>query len=96
MPASILPAASHEPSIPSGAVYRALMNPRSRYLLLQSLVSIILSYELLFGSQSVISRFAGDGLVVSLWLLIPMIAVFPVTRLETAWFSTRSSRSTRS
>lgn len=87
MAASILPA-SHEPPIPPGVVYRVLTNPRSRYLLLQSLVSIILSYELLFGSQSVISRLAGDGLVVSLWLLIPIIAVFPVTWLETVWFST--------
>lgn len=71
----------------SGKIYSALMNPRSRHLLLQSLVSIILSYELLFGSESVISRFLSDGLVLSLWLLIPIIALFPATWLEKTWFS---------
>ena len=58
-------------------LYRLLTNPRSRYLLLQSLVSIILSYELLFGSDSIISRVMSDGLVVGLWLFIVSMAVMP-------------------
>lgn len=75
------------PSQASGGLYRLLTNPRSRYLLLQSLVSIILSYELLFGSDSIISRVMSDGLVVGLWLFIAFIAVLPQVVLEAAWFS---------
>lgn len=71
----------------SGGLYRLLVNPRSRYLLLQSLVGIILSYELLFGSDSIISRVMSDGLVGGLWLLIAVIAVLPHLVLEAAWFS---------
>jgi len=68
-------------------LYRLLTNPRSRYLLLQSLVSIILSYELLFGSDSIISRVMSDGLVVGLWLFIVSMAVMPQVVLEATWFS---------
>jgi signal transduction histidine kinase/CheY-like chemotaxis protein len=64
-----------------------LANPRSRYLLLQSLVSIILSYELLFGTNSIISRIVSDSLVVGLWLFIAFIAVMPRALLETVWLS---------
>lgn len=71
----------------SGGLYRLLMNPRSRYLLLQSLVSIILSYELLFGSDSIISRVMSDGLTGGLWLLIAVLAVLPRALLEAIWFS---------
>jgi two-component system, cell cycle sensor histidine kinase and response regulator CckA len=85
---SVLREATSTTLIPStGKIHRALMNPRSRCLLLQSLVSIILSYELLFGSESIISRFLSDGLVISLWLLIPAIAFVPSTVLDTPWFS---------
>jgi signal transduction histidine kinase/CheY-like chemotaxis protein len=75
------------PSQAPDGFYRLLTNPRSRYLLLQSLVSIILSYELLFGSDSIISRVMSDGLVVGLWLFIAFIAVLPRVVLEATWFS---------
>ncbi len=75
------------PSQASSGLYRLLTNPRSRYLLLQSLVSIILSYELLFGSDSIISRVMSDGLVVGLWLIVAVIAVLPRVVLEATWFS---------
>jgi hypothetical protein len=75
------------PSQASGGLYRLLAKPRSRYLLLQSLVGIILSYELLFGSNAIISRVMSDGLVVGLWLLIAVIAALPGMLLEAAWFS---------
>lgn len=71
----------------SGGLYRLLTNPRSRSLLLQSLVSIILSYELLFGSDAVLSRFMRDGLAVGLWLFVALIAILPRVFLESAWFS---------
>ncbi|HSA62581.1 MAG TPA: ATP-binding protein [Nitrospiraceae bacterium] len=71
----------------SDGLYRLLMTPRSRYLLLQSLVSIILSYELLFGSYSIISRGMSDGLVGGLWLVLAVIAVLPGAVLERTWFS---------
>lgn len=71
----------------SGGLYRALANSRSRHLLLQCLVSIGLSYQLLFGSESIISRFMSDGLVIGLWLLIAVIAVLPQRVLEATWFS---------
>jgi signal transduction histidine kinase len=71
----------------SGRLYRLLTHPRSRNLLLQSLVSIILSYELLFGSDAVLSRFMRDALAVGLWLFIAVIASVPRPALESAWFS---------
>ena len=38
----------------SNRLCRLLTDPGSRYLVLQGLVTIILSYELLFGAESVI------------------------------------------
>lgn len=70
-----------------GRLYRLLTNPRSRYLLLQSLVNIILSYELLFGSNSIISRAISDGLVVGVWLMLAMLTLLPRRLLEFTWFS---------
>ena len=72
----------------SSGFYRLLTNPRSRYLLLQSLVSIILSYELLFGSDSILSRVVSDGLVVGLWLVVAVLAMLPPVVLGATWFST--------
>ncbi len=75
------------PATASVGLYRLLENPRSRYLLLQSLVSIILSFELLFGSNFIISRAMSDSLVVGLWLFIAFIAVMPRAVLQAAWLS---------
>lgn len=71
----------------SDKLYRLLTEPDSRYLVLQGLVTIILSYELLFGAESVISRLMSNGLVVGLWLAILVIAMLPQTVLGTMWFS---------
>ncbi|MGQ0694596.1 MAG: ATP-binding protein [Nitrospiraceae bacterium] len=76
-----------DPTPASVGLYRLLRNPRSRYLLLQSLVSIILSYELLFGSNSIISRVMSESLVVGLWLFIAFMTVLPRAVLEAAWLS---------
>ncbi|HSN04033.1 MAG TPA: ATP-binding protein [Nitrospira sp.] len=67
--------------------FQLLINPRSRQILLQSLVSIILSYELVAGSDVMISRLTSDGLVVGLWLFIGLLALFPASVLEAAWFN---------
>ncbi len=71
----------------SDKLYRLLTDPGSRYLVLQGLVTIILSYELLFGAESVISRLMSNGLVVGLWLAILVIAMLPHAVLRTTWFS---------
>ncbi|MBX3329549.1 MAG: response regulator [Nitrospira sp.] len=71
----------------SDKLYRLLTEPGSRYLVLQGLVTIILSYELLFGAESVISRLMSNGLVVGLWLALLVIAMLPQTVLGTMWFS---------
>lgn len=63
------------------------MHPRSRLLLLQCLVNVILSYELLFGSEAVISRLTGDGIVIGIWAFVGMLVLLPGAWLELAWFN---------
>lgn len=71
----------------NGRFHQLLTQPRSRLTLLQCLVSVILSYELLFGSEAVISRLMSDGIVVGLWAFVGMLAVLPAVWFELAWFS---------
>jgi two-component system, cell cycle sensor histidine kinase and response regulator CckA len=71
----------------SARLCRLLSNPSSRFLALQGLVTIILSYELLFGAESVVSRVMSNSLVVGLWLGILVIAMLPQAVLGAAWFS---------
>ncbi len=71
----------------SDRLYRLLTAPGSRYLVLQGLVTIILSYELLFGGESVISRVMSNSLVMGLWLAIFVIAMLPQAVLGATWFS---------
>jgi signal transduction histidine kinase/CheY-like chemotaxis protein len=58
----------------------------SRYLVLQGLVTIILSYELLFGADPVLSRVTTNSLVLGLWLGVVALALLPRTVFEAAWF----------
>ena len=75
-------------SIPSNSGFHQLLTqPRSRLIVLQCLVSVILSYELLFGSESVISRLMSDGIVVGVWVFIALLAVLPGIWLGQAWFN---------
>lgn len=71
----------------SNRLCQLLTDPVSRYLILQGLVTIILSYELLFSAESVISRVMSNGLVMGLWLAIFVIAMLPQTVLGAMWFS---------
>ncbi len=55
-------AESRSPQAPD-RLYRMLTDSGSRYLVLQGLVTIILSYELLFGADPVLSRVTTNSLV---------------------------------
>ncbi len=68
-------------------VYRVLMNPRSRTLLLQILVSIIVSYEVLLGSNAMLNRWLGDGVVIALWFFIGVMACLPAAWLEAPYLT---------
>ena len=50
----------------SDRLCRLFTDPGSRYLVLQGLITIILSYELLFDVESVISRSMSNGLVMGI------------------------------
>ncbi|OQW30659.1 MAG: hypothetical protein A4C66_00805 [Nitrospira sp. HN-bin3] len=67
-------------------LYRMLTDSGSRYLVLQGLVTIILSYELLFGADPVLSRVTTNSLVLGLWLGVVALALLPRTVFEAAWF----------
>lgn len=71
----------------SNRLYRLLTNTSSRYLVLQGLVSIILSYELLFSSDSVISRVMSHTFVMVLWLGTAALAMLPLAVLTSTWFT---------
>lgn len=71
----------------SNTLYRLLTNTTSRYLVLQGLVSIILSYELIFGGDSVISRAMSNTFVMGLWLGMAALALLPGAVLTSPWFT---------
>lgn len=66
--------------------YRMLSDSGSRYLVLQGLVTIILSYELLFGADPILSRVVTNSLVMGLWLGVIALVMLPRTIFEAAWF----------
>lgn len=72
---------------PNSRIHQLLTHSRSRLILLQCLVSVILSYELLFGSESVISRLKSEGMVIGIWTFVGMLAVLPGGWLERTWFN---------
>lgn len=67
-------------------LYRMLTDSGSRYLVLQGLVTIILSYELLFGADSILSRVATNSVVMGLWIGVVALVMLPRTVFEGAWF----------
>jgi two-component system cell cycle sensor histidine kinase/response regulator CckA len=67
-------------------LYRMLTDSGSRYLVLQGLVTIILSYELLFGDDPVLSRVTTNSLVMGLWLGVIALVMLPRTFFEAPWF----------
>ncbi|MDH4304385.1 MAG: ATP-binding protein [Nitrospira sp.] len=67
-------------------LYRMLTDSGSRYLVLQGLVTIILSYELLFGAEPILSRVTTNSLVMGLWLGVIALVMLPRTVFEAPWF----------
>jgi signal transduction histidine kinase len=68
-------------------VNHLLTTARPRCLVLQSLVGIILSYELLFGESVLIGSTASQALVAGFLLLIIGLASVPSRILERTWFA---------
>src|SRR5437867_13161088 len=62
-------------------------SPRFQVLLLQTLVSIVLSYQLLFSKESNLSGEAGLFAILCLILLTAGLMVVPFRVLCTAWFT---------
>src|SRR5207247_7764099 len=62
-------------------------SPRFQVLLLQTLVSIVLSYQLLFSKESNLSGEAGLFAILCLILLTAGLMVVPIRVLWTAWFT---------
>lgn len=72
-------------SNPASGLARLLNAPRYRYTLLQSLVGIMLSYQLLYGEWPIVSRTASEALVMGFMLMILAIVILPRAVLESAW-----------
>ena len=60
---------------------------RGRYVILQSLVGIMLGYQLLFGPEPIVSRVTSELIVGGLVLLIACLLTVPASILQAAWFS---------
>ena len=73
--------------VSSRGLSRLLLSARSRTILLQTLVGIIVSYELLFGTEMIIGRSASHLLAGAFALISAIIMLMPKSALETAWFS---------
>ncbi|MEX5213319.1 MAG: ATP-binding protein [Nitrospiraceae bacterium] len=71
---------------PSGLMAR-LSVPRSRYVLLQALVGIGLSYELLFGDDVIVTSTVAHLIVAGLLLIIIGIVLTPSRWLAELWFT---------
>ncbi len=79
-------AASSESGLSPSRLMAWVAAPKSRCLLLQSLVTIALSYELLFGNESIVSRWIEEVTVVGLLASILAIALTPRRFIERRWF----------
>ncbi len=74
----------YDPSL----VRSILGRPRSRFIFLQALVNIILSYELLFGEGALLAPVTREILALGIWMLtLPMLR-FPRRLFKEPWFAT--------
>ncbi|MGH7209547.1 MAG: hypothetical protein ACREIL_09210, partial [Nitrospiraceae bacterium] len=71
---------SFRASTPQGA------SNRSQFLLLQTIVVIVLSYELLFSLDTLLSSTVQELVVVGLLLSVPALMLVPAQMWETSWF----------
>jgi len=60
---------------------------RSRYVVLQMLVGVMLSYQLLFGAELIVTLGISKLIVGGLVLMVGCLLVVPISILEAAWFS---------
>jgi len=60
---------------------------RFGFVLLQSLLAIVLSYQLLFSEEKVLPQEVEQLLIVGLLLLIPVLMSLPTRVLESDWFA---------
>ena len=60
---------------------------RGRYVVLQSLVGIMLGYQLLFGPEPIVTRVTSELIVGGLLVLIGCVLAVPTSILQAAWFS---------
>lgn len=66
---------------------RWLSAPRSRIVILQGLVAIILSYQLLFGGHFLIGPGTADLLALGLLVMVAVLLALPPDLFEAPWFS---------
>jgi two-component system, cell cycle sensor histidine kinase and response regulator CckA len=60
---------------------------RARYVILQSLVGVMLAYQLLFGAELIATRTTSEFIVGGLVLLIGCLFAVPASVLQAVWFS---------
>ncbi len=80
-PCALEPALTSRPS----RILSLLATPKTRLIFLQSLVSIILSYELLLSTMSLVSLEVGESLTLGLWLLTLGLCAVPARLFEGPW-----------
>lgn len=74
----------YDPSL----VRSILRRPRSRFIFLQALVNIILSYELLFGQNAMLAPVTSEILALGLWVLTLPMLLLPTRLFAESWFAT--------
>lgn len=60
---------------------------RARYVILQSLVGVMLGYQLLFGPEPIVTHGTSELIIGGLVLLIGCLLTVPSSMLQAAWFS---------
>lgn len=60
---------------------------RQGFVLLQTLVAIVLSYELLFSQETLLTSEVGQLLILGLMLTVGVLIVLPAKVMEAAWFT---------
>lgn len=83
---SEIPALPARPTLSPRGLMARLQVPRSRFAIVQSLVGIALSYELLFGNETVVARWVAELIVVGLLSTILAVVVVPRRAVERPWF----------
>ena len=77
----------HHVELPPSDLCQDSTISRSRYLVLQSLVGIMLAYQLLSGAEPIASRPAIGVIVIGLVAMVLCLWYVPSTTLQAAWFS---------